>query len=681
MKYTLVILMIIGSHLYSKQIPGSGFGVQNTSSNGTYFALETDLALNIYDVEGDSLVNSFGVLLPYSISNSHFNTYENGDIVKHDIVTGEEITRFTVGDRINNEIIKQMVTFWDSSFLVETNKSVYLFEDIQSGYKTQFLFKLSTDFKSSRGGKGVYYSDGKIYHIDRKFKLHSFDFIFEKDINDFNFRNGHLIYNYSEFGEFYLESYNSDNNKKKRIEHRPTYNINFVGNTLVTYADVGWRDLAIMSFNLELEFVLDVETLRPIDHLTEIDNNRLGVSSSQNSRSMLIDLDNNTQSRINLHSSTVQAFAFSESARYIATISSPLDEFLGDYLFQVINVDNKKVLFEHYYDSFNFIEEIFYTDEYGFVFQSGDKELSYVNLEGTFTLNQLMETDKNITSFNINDDYIYTGHENEFIYYESNSTVKIGTLETGGTVNLIRYNDKYSIIISTKDNNSTIIRMVNSDYNIDSISTPLNFRLGQDVAPKVGIVENIFYQIMKNGQMFILRLDQDELLENRSINAEKFGAVIALNDSIFICSTVEEYQSIKKIKIDYNNSSYEVLEEYPLNLSYFNYYGSGDREIPISRLVVDDKNIAFATYIDNTIRIIEDESIISSVEKYEKIDIHRLRSQLKNALIEVNIFDISGRLVAKGSDFEKLMADLDRNIPYILNYNYDKKNYTFKLIK
>lgn len=689
--YTIAIFLICGL-LHSKQIPGSSDGVLSTSYNGKYFALETYLALSIYDIEADSLVNSFDITPPYeppaplfnspfSITNKHCNYYDSGVFIKQDILTGEVISKIPIGNKTNNEEVRSFTTFFGDYFLINTINSVYLAEDTEAGYNFKLLFRTANDFRTSRGGKGIYYNDGKIYHLDKNLILHSFNFDFENDIKDFNYRNGYLIYNYFVNNSGYIESYNLNNNTKKIIESNYSNDMTIVGSKLVTYRNIFWRDFNVLSLDLELESIIDIKSYSSSNNILEIDENRIVVSSDTESRSTLIDLDKHTQKRINRHSTTIQSFALSYDSKYVATISSSFIKELGKYIFQIIDVNSKEVLIEYYYDSFNYIEEIFYHKDYGFVFQSGDKELSYSRFDNGIIFRELINTEKDITSFNISDDYLIVGHENEFSYYDSNSLTKLGSVQTEGTVNLIRFNKIYSVVMSTLNGKSTIYRMNNTDFLIDSLSTIMDFRIGQEVVPKVTLSDSFLFFTDDENSVNLIRMDREFLGENRSIRIDNLGAIQSVSDSILICSFKEERQSIKKVKFDYENSSYETLKDYPLNLSRFRYYGDEKIEIPISRLVVEGNSIAYATYIENTIRLIEDENITSSVKRYEEIDLNTLRNYLINSTNQVRIYDISGRLKVKGLDFQKLIGDLENNKLYIVTYEYKDKNYIYKFIK
>lgn len=83
--------------MQSKQIPGSAVGILKTQSNGKYLVIEHSSHSGIYDIEGDSLINSIGGKLHlYAVTNEHYNYYKDGNLNKVDLVTGEEILSFPV---------------------------------------------------------------------------------------------------------------------------------------------------------------------------------------------------------------------------------------------------------------------------------------------------------------------------------------------------------------------------------------------------------------------------------------------------------------------------------------------------------------------------------------------------------------------------------------------------------
>jgi hypothetical protein len=75
----LFALLFVQLTAISKQIPGSSDNYFPIS-NGKYFVFNYSDLFTVYDIQGDSIVNSFGRRIPvYMLTNKHYNYYEDGN--------------------------------------------------------------------------------------------------------------------------------------------------------------------------------------------------------------------------------------------------------------------------------------------------------------------------------------------------------------------------------------------------------------------------------------------------------------------------------------------------------------------------------------------------------------------------------------------------------------------------
>ncbi len=683
-----ISLTIIQSYSISKQIPGSEGGILSVKSNGKYLVHDYSDFFTIYDIEADSLVNSIGGERPmYAVTNEHNNYYEDGSLNKVDLITGEEILSFPVSTETNNESFRSLDFYKGNRFIYNSSKSYYIVEDTKSGYEFTHLFEIADDFMFGNN-KGVYYNDGQIIYIDDDGYPKSFSHEFENGVRVFAYKDGYVIYNIVENGTDYIASYNTVAKTKRRVENDEAYRLKIIGNKVVTYKNIFWNSLSIMSFDLFEYSVFQISDKFGINYLTPIDDRRIVATSEAISTSYLLDLDEESIKPINRISSNIETFTFSKDSKYIGVINYSLVPKLGNKLFKVIELETNDIVYEYYYSTENFIEEIFYNEEYGFVFQSGDYELSSFLANQDSEVKSIIKTEKEITSHNINDDYLFVGHNNRFDFYDLKNMGNVFSKQTNGNIDLIRYNSKHIIFNSMISINnygraSTLFRLNLQNFDLDSINlnNHINLKLGQETAPLFGINEKYLYKINDYDEIWFLKIDQEALGENRVLNGEEFGAIVAINDSVFICSARDEPYFIKKVKFNYDDITYEVIEDYPINISEITYPSGNTSETDISRLVVNDKYIAYANYKENTIRIIEDKDLVTRVETYETVDYFEFLEMLESGRYEINVYDMNGRVI--GEDIISLdeINRLKNNTPFLVSISNKKINKIYKLIK
>jgi hypothetical protein len=209
----------------------------------------------------------------------------------------------------------------------------------------------------------------------------------------------------------------------------------------------------------------------------------------------------------------------------------------------------------------------------------------------------------------------------------------------------------------------------------------LKYQVNERTMPQIDISNKYFYKLLDNGYVSFFRINQNELGENRSLRIDEFGAIASVNDSILICSSIDEPNFIKKVKFNYDDLTYEVLEDYPISISEITYPSGNTSETDISRLVVNDNYIAYANYIENTIRIIEDNDLVTTVETYETIDYDEFNQMLESGLYEVNVYDLNGRELFNETSSNFSIEKLKRNRPYLINIYNDNTSKVFKLIR
>ncbi len=657
-------------------------------SNGKYLVLDFNSHISIYDIEEDSLVKSIGLEHPiYAVTNEHYNYYEEGNLKKIDIHTGKEILSFPVSTETNNETIKNLTIFEGNYFIYKTSKSYYLVEDTDSGYEFTYLFEIADDFMFGNN-KGIYYNDGQIIYIDDDGFPKSISHEFENGVEAFSYKDGYIIYNLQVDGIDYIASYNTVNKIKRRVEHSEAYRLKIVGDKVVTYNNILWRSLSVMSFDLFEYFVFQMSEMFPINYLTVFDDSRIVATSETNLTSYMLNLDNETKKQINRNTSNIEAFTFSKDSKYIAVINGSLVPDLGNKLFKVIELETNNIVYEYYYSTENFIEQMFYNDEHGFVFQSGDYELSSFLPNHDSEIKSIIKTEEEITSHNLNDELLFVGHNNQFDMYNLSEMNNIYRKEVNGKIDLIRFNSRcviFNNLIGFENNGreSTLYRLNLHDFELDSINlgSHINLKLGQESAPQFGVNEKYLYKIRKYNTVWFLRLDQEKLGENRVEYGEEFGTIISINDSIYVCTARDDPYFIKKVKFDYDELTYEVLEDYPIDIPKITYPWGSTSETDISRLVVNDKYIAYANYIENTIRIIEDDDLVTTVETYETISEDEFIELLQSGQYEVNVYDLSGRVIDEDIVSLDEINRLKSNAPYLVSIRNEKLNKVYKLIK
>lgn len=672
--------------LLSKQVPGSEGGIISVKSNGKYLVHDYSDFFTIYDIEADSLVNSIGgERLMYAITNEHNNYYEDGSLKKVDLITGEEILSFPVLTETNNESFRSLDSYEGNRFIYKSSKSYYIVEDTKSGYEFTHLFEIADDFMFGNN-KGVFYNDGQIIYIDDDGYPKSFSHEFENGVRVFAYKDGYVIYNIVENGTDYIASYNTVAKTKRRVENDEAYRLKIIGNKVVTYKNIFWNSLSIMSFDLFEYSVFQISDKFGINFLTPIDDRRIVATSDAISTSYLLDLDEESIKPINRISSNIETFTFSNDSKYIGIINYSLITKLGNKLFKVIELETNDIVYEYYYSTENFIEEIFYNEEYGFVFQSGDYELSSYLPNQDSEVKSIIKTEEEITSHNINDDYLFVGHNNRFDFYDLKNMDNVFRKQTNGKVSLFRYNSESCIIINTitvssYERNSTIYRLKFQDFTLDSMNSIQEYKVGQEYAPQVTISNGFLNSKGRDDRVAFIRIDQVKMGESRTLKGEEFGAIVAINDSVFICSAKDEPNFIKKVKFNYDDITYEVIEDYPINISEITYPSGNTSETDISRLVVNDKYIAYANYKENTIRIIEDKDLVTTVETYETIDQNEFLEMLRSGQYDISIYDLNGRLIDQDIISLDEIERLKSNSLYLVSFRNNKTNKIYKLIK
>lgn len=666
--------------LQSKQIPGGDAGIFSVESNGKYLVHDYSSFITIYDIEGDSLVNSLGgEQLMYAVTNEHYNYYKEGNLKKVDLFTGEEILSFPVSTKTNGETFKSLDILEGNRFIYKTSKSYYIVEDTESGYEFRLLFNIADDFMFSNN-KGVYYNNGQIVYIDEGLPK-NFIHEFETGVEAFAYKDGYIIYNIVENGTSYIASYNTVTKVKRRVENSEAYRLRIVGDKVVTYKNMFWNSLSVMSFDLFENYVFLMSNKVGINYLTPIDDSRIVGTSEKNSTSYLLDLDDESIKPINRISSNIETFTFSKDSKYIGIINASLIPELGNKLFKVIKLENNDIIHEYYYSTENFIEGIFYNEEFGFVFQSGDYELSSFLPNQDSEVKSIIKTKEEITSHNINDDYLFVGHNNRFDMYNLSDLNNTYSKEINGKVDYIDYNTFNLIFTTSIDKRSNLYRMNLSDFSLDSQMSNLKFQVNENTMPQIDISDRYFYKILKNKDVSFFRLDQNKLGENRTLRIGEIGTIVAINDSVLICSARDEPNFIKKVKFNYDDITYEVIKDYPINISKITYPSGKTRETDISRLVVNDKYIAYANYEENTIRIIEDNDLVTTVETYETINQTEFLEMLESGLYDISIYDLNGRIIDEDIHSIDKINRLNSNALYLVSIRNNKINKIYKLIK
>ncbi|MFN3194516.1 MAG: hypothetical protein ACE364_01025 [Chlorobiota bacterium] len=311
----LFALLFVQLTAISKQIPGSNYGVLNSQSNGKYFVQDHYSSTGIYDLDNDTLVKSFRISpLTYAVTNNNLNYIDNKKLKKVDLHTGEEILTLDVSTVTNNEAFRSIVLYKDNYFIYETSSSYYLVEDTESAFEFTFLFKKENDFMLGNN-KGIYYNGGQIIYIGDDGFPRSFSHEFENGVRAFTYKDGYIIYSLQENGTDYIASYNTLNEVKRRVENREAYKLKIVGDKVVTYKNILWKSLSVMSFDLFEYYVFDM-SVTPIKYLTVVDDNRIVATSEMNSTSFLLDLDKETKKQINRFCVSIEALEFSKDSNH-----------------------------------------------------------------------------------------------------------------------------------------------------------------------------------------------------------------------------------------------------------------------------------------------------------------------------------------------------------------------------
>lgn len=684
----LFALLFVQLTAISKQIPGSYDTIYETRTNGKHLLINHGSHHSIYDIDGDSLLSSIGGSGFAAATENNFHYYANDSLFKCDIKTGNVLMALPILKELNID----RRDFWDvisystEKFIIRTKNSFYLLESIENGYDIQLLFNVEDDFIPSNN-VGIYYNDGQIIYLDDDGNPKSFPHEFETGVRVFSYSGDHIIYHLKEDHIDYLASYNIRTKTKKRIEQSEAYKFVIVGDKVVTYSGFIWVSVSVMSFDLFRYFDIQIADY-PVNFLTPIDDSKLAATSTQNSKTFIYDIDTGLIKLVNRFSASIDAIVFSEDSRYLGVINPTLVDDFGTKVFKVIDMLSRDIIYEYYYSTENFVEELFYNKEHGFVFQSSDYEIGSFIPNSDTEVKRLIKTEKEITAHNLNDEYLFVGHDNQFDMYKLLDMKDIYSIETDGKIDLIRYNSKFVIfnsLIGFKNNGreSALFRLDLNDFESDSIflGNHINLKLGSLTAPLFGFNEKFMFQIENHNYVWFLKLDEESLGENRVLNGEKFGAIVAVNDSVYICSSRDEPHFIKKVKFNYDDLEYEVLEDYQISFNKIKSHDGGEFKPDIRRLSVNDKYIAYADDVENTIRIIEDNDLVTTVETYETIDYDEFNQMLESGLYEVNVYDLNGRELFNETSSNFGIEKLDRNRPYLINIYNDNTNKVFKLIR
>lgn len=684
----LFVLLFVQLTAISKQIPGSYNGIMETRTNGKHLLVNYGYHHSIYDVAGDSLLSSIGGSGIAAATENNFHYYANDSLFKCDIKTGNVLMAFPILKELNID----RRDFWDvisystEKFIIRTKNSFYLLESIEDGYDIQLLFNVEDDFIPSNN-VGIYYNDGQIIYLDDDGNPRSFPHEFETGVRVFSYSGDYIIYNLKEDNIDYLASFNIKTKIKRRIQQREAFKFVIVGDKVVTYSGILWVSLSVMSFDLFKYFDTRIADY-PVNFLTPIDDSKLAATSTQNSKTFIYDIDTGLIKLVNRFSASIDAIVFSEDSRYLGVINPTLVDDFGTRVFKVIDMLSRDIIYEYYFTTEKFVGEIFYNKEYGFVFQSGDYELSSYLPNSDTEVKRLIKTEKEITAHNLNDEYLFVGHDKSFDFYDLKNMDNIYSKETNGVITFFRYNSKFVFAydrtrLSYDEFKSTLFRLNINDFALDSLDLNkyIDIKLGSLTAPLFGINEKYLYQISDNEKVWFLRIDQESLGENRVLYGEEFGTILAINDSVFICSSRNEPHFIKKVQFNYDELEYEVLEEYQISFNKIKSHDGDEFKPDIRRLSVNDKYIAYVDDVENTIRIIEDNDLVTTVETYETIDYDEFILMLESGLYEVNVYDLNGRELYNETSSNFSIEKLERNRPYLINIYNDNTNKVFKLIR
>lgn len=681
MKFLLVFSTFIFSiyNLFSeiKDLPGGIGEIRNTERVGKYLLSESLDILHIYDLEKKNIVNTFrSEVEKYAVTEMFYFIIVEDTVKQFKTSNGELISKKLINEFVPNEYVRKLKSFIKSTFILETNLSLYLINEVDFKI-TKILDINRNDFRISNEGKGVFYSDGYIYFVDINLNIEKFKFTLEKDIFDFNFKNGKVYYNYVKNSAHYIESVNLGDNSKNKLETEFIYDIVIVGDNLITYEDISMTSLNINSLDFKKLFSINT-TIRPfINDFQFIDDNHLVISNMKNGLSLLLDIEDSYFSPINYFNSAVEAMGTSDDQRYICTINDRNNI----KNLQVIALEDQEVKKSFLFESNNNLESIYYSKPLGFVFQSSDREISRIKPEKSFQIEFDYKHNNDITSFNINEDYLFIGDKDGLKIIDLKTQDVIHNIPTTSAVNFINLNNNNCVFSSNLDDKYTLYSVDITDFDSNELETnSLMFYTGNNDFPLTGITETYFYQVQEGGNSIsFFRLDEKKLGTNRSIGADNIKSMVAINDSIFICA-FSNPQAIKKVKINYNKASIEILKDYEINIdSKTNEVGS-QAFLPITKLNISGNLISYTTIVDNTIRFIVDDELLTSVESEKVESISDI--DLKNLKYDaIKIYDYMGKEI-KSIDYpQKLdLENLDVYGPLFFNIINNDNTKTYKYL-